>query len=767
MVSRMARSLVSALFLLISFHGLNIGAAMLGPLRHFAGSTGGGGYADGTLTNAQFSFPSAVAVGEDGSVFVADTQNHTVRKVTREGVETLAGFHALWGSALGQGGAARFNQPGGIAVDGKGNVVVADTINDRIVWITPSGLAVSGTRTRTRGIYCVAYDAHGNVYIARNSIQKLTVGGFVTIAGNEDQAGSVDGSATEARFSEIRGLAVAGDGTIYVSDGGNHVIRRVSPAGLVTTIAGTATIAGSVDGISESARFFRPSGIAVGASGELYVADSMNHTIRRIDRNGQVSTVAGRAGEWGSEDGEGTSARFFVPHGLSMDRSGSVYVADSFNHAIRRIDSTGRVSTLAGRANKAGATDGPAEEARFNQPVDATVDAHGTLYVADSGNNTIRSITPAGVVSTYAGKAGAPGFVDGPRSVARFWHPEGIVVSKTGIVYVADTRNHVIRAIDQYGIVTTLAGSAGKRGHSDGSGTDARFNQPRGLTLDPLGTLYVADTANHVIRRISPGGTVTTLTGVPGQAGSADSSGSTPATFNGPRDVAFIGGNDEVIVLYVADTDNHVIRSIALYNNRAPIVQVRSGTVGVSGANLNVPVQYSLPLSVAGGSNEFGLYAYVVDTNSLVRDVYGSLVYGNLHSIGNTGGYGFDAHLNTPGGITTTVDGTIYVVDTMNNAIKKSVEYVDSPMPSPFSVAVGQPVTLGTKMEAGTTWYWEVVRRPVNSKAQLSSPTVERPTFVPDVADVYEFRLTVGNGTETGSSHRALGAFSQKRRAAE
>jgi hypothetical protein len=339
---------------------------------------------------------------------------------------------------------------------------------------------------------------------------------FTTIAGTAGTTGSVDAVGTSALFNYPMGIAINDTSTnIYVADYGNSTIRKIIPLSgkwVVTTIAGTAGTTGSVDGIG--ALFNYPTGIAISDSGTLYVADYGNSTIRAIvPQAGSwvVTTVAGTAGTTGSGDGLGSTALFSNPVSVAVDSAGNVYVADYGNNTIRQITTVGEnwyVSTIAGCAVCAqGSADGTNSSARFKNPVSVAVDSAGNVYVADNGNNTIRKITPSGtnwVVSTIAGQAGKPGSADGTNSNARFYQPTGLAVDASNNLYVSDTGNDVIRKITPVGmnwVVTTIAGTARKSGSANGTGSSARFNMPEGVTTDSSGNLYVADTYNDTIRR--------------------------------------------------------------------------------------------------------------------------------------------------------------------------------------------------------------------------------------------------------------------------
>ncbi|HEY9154962.1 MAG TPA: NHL repeat-containing protein [Opitutaceae bacterium] len=315
----------------------------------------------------------------------------------------------------------------------------------------------------------------------------------------------------------------------------------------VSTIAGVAGQNGSADGIGAAAQFNGPRGIAIDASGTLYVADTFNHTIRKIAADGTVTTWAGAVGQSGSADGTGANARFNYPAGLTVDSSGNVYVADSLNNTIRKITSSGAVSTLAGSAVGSGFADGSGSSASFYQPVGVAVDASGNVYVADSGNSALRKITPGGVVTTVQVAAGSP----------QFNNPYGVAVDGSGILYVADTFANAIRTVSTSGAVTTLAGSSkGTSGSADGTGGAAQFSGPSAITINSSGTLYVTESGNSIVRSIS-NGVVTTIAGTPSGTGSIDSTGNY-SYFDAPQGVAVASDGS----VYVCDTLNSTIRKL-------------------------------------------------------------------------------------------------------------------------------------------------------------------------------------------------------------
>jgi DNA-binding beta-propeller fold protein YncE len=313
------------------------------------------------------------------------------------------------------------------------------------------------------------------------------------------QAGLADGNAQAGQLNRPHGLAVDRKGNIYVSDRGNHAIRVVAVNGAIRTLAGNGK-AGNVDGIGAAASFKQPIAVAVDKSGKVYVADRDNHVVRLIDRSGKVIVVAG-TGAKGFANGPASSAQFNEPYGvaLSPDEK-TLYVADYLNHAIRAINLvTKQVTTLAGNG-KAGFADGIGDKAQFNQPYNVKVDAKGRLYVPDQNNHAIRRVDSKGTVSTIAGN-GQSGFADGKTSEARFNNPTGLAKAANGTIYVADRNNHRIRAISPSGEVTTIAGD-GTEGYQDGPGQTAKFNRPIDIVLAPGGSLVVSEENNHRLRKI-------------------------------------------------------------------------------------------------------------------------------------------------------------------------------------------------------------------------------------------------------------------------
>ncbi len=329
------------------------------------------------------------------------------------------------------------------------------------------------------------------------SCEKKPIHQTVTTFAGTGVMGSTDGKSDEATFSSLKAIALDANGNMYVADSRNNLIRKINSDGIVSTIAGSGA-AGSADGKGTAASFFDPAAVAVDKSGNVYVADKQNNLIRKISQGGLVTTIAGK-----TEKNEENGGKFPVldyPTGLAVDASGTIYIADSFHDKIRKIGPDGKIVVLAGNGTP-GTNDGVAGAATFFVPEGIALDATGNLYVADTYNNMIRKISKDGVVSTIAGKT-HKGNSNGKGTAASFFHPEALTVDKNGNIYVADSGNNLIRKISPAGMVTTLAG-CGKRGAKNGDVKVASFFRPMGIAADSMGNIYVADYQNNTIRKIS------------------------------------------------------------------------------------------------------------------------------------------------------------------------------------------------------------------------------------------------------------------------
>ena len=614
-----------------------------GVVSTLAGSGTQGFLDDASGSLAQFDTPRDVAVDASGNMYVGDRSNHRIRKIviSSGAVSTLAGSGAT-GSFDSTGTTASFNYPQGVAVDTSGNVFVTDSENRRIRKIVISTAVVStlagstygfadgtGALARFRLPVGVALDASGNVFVTdsdNHSIRKVTPGGVVTtVSGTPGVIGYKDSipanwnigwnslvtTAQKTKVNQVTvtsGTALDASGTyfLYPEDSGNAMYYFASEADASGCLINSgATIPATVSkslGVSRNytvgnldAMFKAPRGVAVDASGNVFVADRDNHRIRKVTPGGVVTTFAGDgnddgngSGRWvDAPSGPATAASFNKPSDLALDTSGNLFVADTFNHRIRKIViNSGVVSTLAGGA-AAGAANGIGSAAKFNYPEGITIDANGNMYVGDTSNHLIRKIViSSGEVSTLAGSTFG-WWADGTGISAEFNYPKGVAVDMSGNVYVADWQNHVIRRVNvaTTDVITVAGNAVVGAGFADGIGSAASFYNPIGVAIDINGNIIVADKENHRIRLVDPVTTdVTTLAG--GGAGTfvdAPSGPGSAASFNGPSGMAV----DAAGVLFVADSDNHRIRKVNL--STGAVTTIAGSQEGFKNNNITLP----------------------------------------------------------------------------------------------------------------------------------------------------------------------------------
>ncbi len=636
------------------------------------------------------------------------TPDPTISEIT-----LLAGGLGGPGSMDDTGPLARFSAPSGIATDGA-NLYVADFFNYTIRKIeistgettTLAGLPGRagftdgiGSAARFGGPRGIATDGT-NLYVAdtfNQIIRKivLSTGEVSTLAGRAQAPGTTNGTGAGARFRNPWGIAT--DGTnVYVTEQGSHTIRKiVISTKAVTTLAGLAGQSGSADGIGSTARFNSPLGAATDAT-YVYIADTNNHTIRQVEiATGSVTTLAGAAGQSGASDGSFGEARFSQPLGIATDGA-RIYVGDFGNTALRQLEISMRaVSTLAGSPGQPGSTDGTRIEARFRALFALATDGTN-LFAADGGfNGTVRkAVLSTGVVTTLAGLAGQPGSADGTGGTARFSDPSGLATDGINL-YVADKMNHTVRQISRAaGTVTTLAGLAGEPGSADGIGAGARFNQPTGLATDGI-YVYVTDLGNSTIRRVVIStGEVQTLAGVAGQVGSENGIGGS-ARFSGPSGIATDGRT-----LYITDQNNQTIRQFAI---ATWVVTTLAGLAGQTGSEdgIGSAARFYLPDGIATD----GTNLYVADVaNNTIRQIViatGAVttlagqadMAGWSTTITAVNGIGTAARFNHPFGLA--LDGTdLYISETRSHTIRK-LDLLTAEVTTPIGVQGYGRVDLG------------------------------------------------------------------------
>jgi len=718
----------------------------------FAGS-GVKGNVNATGAAASFNNPTDVATDDSGNIYVSDRDNFLIRKITPDGVVTTFAGSGTAAVVDGRGTAASFKGPEGIATDAAGNVYVADTYGNVIRKISPDGqvvtIAGTGATGDTNGPMAtatfnqpqgIAVDANGNIYVSEFGsclIRKISAAGIVSIFAGNGSCNYLEGRGSEASFNNPEKLAVDANGNVYVADFGNSRVRKITPQGDVTTVlrrnnqnnfqgvggvavdrlgniymsdSGNGNII-KLEAVTNQVSFFTlgnsllqfPLGMSVDANGSLYVANFgssnivkvpttgytidkvlpaglifdpatgqisgtptqayqitpftitaynagghssfiititvqltnqannppvisyqspqtyyVNQTIAPLSPTssgsdippfqfGQAITFSG-AGNAGHADGGPTAASFTQPAGVATDASGNVYVADYLNNLIRKVSADGSVVTMAGSGQGTFA-DGTGADASFSKPGSVVLDAAGNLYVADSFNHRIRKITPDGVVTTFAGSS-TVGAANGNGTAASFNNPSGLAIDLAGNIYVADSGNNLIRKISVDGDVTTLAGS-GFPGSANGNGSAASFNAPQNLTVDVDGNVYVTDSGNNLIRKITSSGDVTTYAGN-GSAG-GDNGPALSASFNKPYGIVV----DDIGDLFVSDFGGNVIRMIDPAGN---VITLAGDGLPGGLNNTGTAASFHSPKGLALDANR---KLYVADSgNNEIRTLY-------------------------------------------------------------------------------------------------------------------------------------------------
>ncbi len=626
-----------------------------GVVTTVAGLAGVTGSTDATGSAARFNRPRKLAIDATGNLFVTEAGNNTVRKITPAGVVTTVANDLRFPESDDIYAALPVSY-GAIAVDANGALYVATFAFSNIqthapnwgdnyqqyvgfvVKIAPDGVRTSLWETSSYSYFdgrrqhgdvtALKVDANGQLIVgSANKISRYVAATttFTDLAG-DGSLGSADGPAATAKFGFPFAFAFDRTGTLYIADTGNNKVRKFTAPGTVASVAGIAldNATTTLDGTGAAARFSEPAATVVDANGNLYVADAAARCIRKITPAGVVTTLAGAPDQGGSTDGTGTAARFGEPTGLTLSPAGVLFVADRSNHVIRRVTLTGDVSTFAGTAGNYGYADGQGAAAQFWYPSGVAADAAGNLYVTDTSNEVIRKIAADGTVTTVAGTALQIGYADGTGGAARFTVPYGIAASAGGTLFVTEPPDGPtiarVRMITPGGVVSTLAGA--DHGSTDGSGTSARFHNPTGIAVDPANNVFIADTANQTIRKITPVGAVSTLAGLADSPGSTDGAGR-DARFYFPRGIAV----DAQGSLYV--TSGTTVRKGLLAT--VPVISTQPASQSVaSGA--------SASFSVAANAIPTPTYQWFLNGTALSGATSASLSLANV-SATNAGDY--------------------------------------------------------------------------------------------------------------------------------
>lgn len=705
-----------------------------GLVSAIAGTTFGFGGDGGPALEARFNDLFGLAVDQSGNIFVADQYNHRIRKITPNGiVNTVAGSGiAANGGAGGFGGdggpatAARLNLPQGLALDDSGNLYIADTGNHRVRKLSPDGVITTiagnggngsggdggpATAAEVALPLALTFDAAGNLYISSGAgrIRKVTPAGTITTVAGAGAGYSGDGGpATAALLRSPGGLVFDASGNLFIADTGNNAIRVVAGDGRIRTVARAAT----------------PGGMARDAAGNLYVAEAASQRVARLsllardDRTPPVIRVSKPTSEssltaiWPNTQFEGTSSdNTLVTHVTwENDRGGSGLAvgADAWSAqtiplrgGLNRLtftawDASGNsgstqltvnyrpiaaVSNFAGVIGAPGFSGdgGPARLAQFNAPADLAFDAAGNVYIADSGNHRIRKITPDGVIRTIAGSGELGTRGDGgPATAAELNEPRGLTVDATGNVYFADSLNHRVRRITPDGIISAVAGT-GLEGFAgdNGDATSARLTLPLDVVIDKEGNLFIADTGNHRIRKVTPSGVITTVAGTGVAGDSSDDIPATEAKLNYPVALAFDPDGN----LHIADRDNNRIRKI---NAQGMISRALGGDDsgdGIPATRTRLDQPQNLAFDAVGN-----LYVYSTGVRRVGRDGLVYTLYTPNLDAPNDGVAPNYSTLSSVSALAFDLTGRLYLADSGNHRIA-TLSVSDFPNFVPVSAA--------------------------------------------------------------------------------
>ncbi|MGI6458005.1 MAG: PKD domain-containing protein [bacterium] len=742
---------------------------------------GGNSLGDGVhATNLALVVPEGICCDAEGNLYISDTGNHVIRKLGSDGISSIVAGNGIAGYS-GDGGpavSASLRNPSGLCVDESGNLYIADRENHRIRKVDTEGVmttiagngtagysgdegdAIEASLNQPAGL-CMS--AGGELYIAdkvNNRIRKVDSGGTITtVAGNGQQGPFMNGmKATQASLNHPTGVSLDEDENLYIADSQNNWICRVNSSGMIHIVAGTGGAGFQGDtGKAVEAKLNRPGGVFVNQDGSLFIADGGNNRIRKVDDAGSISTVAGNGLQgYQADEVDALSTALCTPAGIWVNGAGELYIADTYNHRIRKVDSNGVITTIAGKGAIVYTGDGDvAAHAALKQPSGGFPGGDGKVYIADKDHHRVRMLNHDGIITTVTGNGIGSFYGDGGSATGAYLNsPNGIFMDSMGNLFIADTKNNRIRKVDSAELITTVAGNGvGGYNGDNCAATSASLNHPTGVWVDGEGNFYIADCNNHRIRMVDPEGIITTIAGT-GTAGySGDGAKALNASLHYPTGVCL----DEMGNLYIADRDNHRIRML---DNQGIITTVAgNGSQGYDEdgcAATSTSLNHPTGVYVDGEGN-----LYIADSeNHRIRMVNAE---GIITTVAGNGTPGFsgdgaeaaNASLWSPQGVWGDDTGIIYIADTLNHRIRvvEAALYADAGEDADTDIS--QSVTLSGSGSGGDGRYsylWSIESGPSLLPSQFSDLASGTAVFTPTAPGVYVLSLTVTDGSGASAS---------------